>query len=152
MNVNSRIQKALWFLLVLCMVLQYVPMAGFAADGPEVVCICETDDENHATDCPLYSSTDAMAVPLEEMISGVCGDNLTWSLSNEGVLTISGTGDMWDYDLECYPSWASNKFSIKSCVIEEGVTTIGAFAFYDYTSLQNVEIANSVMFNLFILL
>ena len=30
--------------------------------------------------------------------SGTCGENLTWTLSDDGVLTISGTGEMEDYD------------------------------------------------------
>lgn len=30
--------------------------------------------------------------------SGVCGDNLTWTFSDDGTLTISGNGEMWDYD------------------------------------------------------
>jgi hypothetical protein len=29
--------------------------------------------------------------------SGTCGEHLTWTLSNDGTLTISGTGEMTDY-------------------------------------------------------
>ena len=74
--------------------------------------------------------------------SGTCGANLTWSLSN-GVLSISGTGDMYDYSMSS-PSWDTYSSSIHSVVIEEGVTRIGAFAFNYYTSLQNVTISNTV--------
>ncbi|MCR5617782.1 MAG: hypothetical protein K6F83_05800, partial [Clostridiales bacterium] len=36
----------------------------------------------------------------DEVASGSCGTNLTWSLNSSGTLTISGTGEMdnWDYD------------------------------------------------------
>lgn len=30
--------------------------------------------------------------------SGTCGDNVNWVLSDDGVLTISGTGDMSNYN------------------------------------------------------
>ena len=36
-------------------------------------------------------------LPARAAESGTCGDNLTWTLE-DGVLTISGTGEMWDYD------------------------------------------------------
>ena len=74
--------------------------------------------------------------------SGTCGARLTWNLSN-GVLTISGTGDMYDYSMSS-PSWDSYSSSINSVVIENGVTRIGAFAFNYYTSLQDVTISNTV--------
>lgn len=43
----------------------------------------------------------AMAVDAqaaEIMDSGACGDNLTWTLDYEGLLTISGTGEMYSYN------------------------------------------------------
>ena len=30
--------------------------------------------------------------------SGQCGENLTWTLTDSGAFTISGTGPMYDYD------------------------------------------------------
>ena len=74
--------------------------------------------------------------------SGTCGANLTWNLSN-GVLTINGTGDMYDYSMSS-PSWDAYSSSIYSVVVEDGVTRIGAFAFNYYTILQNVTISNTV--------
>lgn len=60
-------------------------------------------------------------------ISGTCGDNLTWTLDEGGTLTISGTGDMTDYNSSA--PWATIQGSIKAIVIEEGVTSIGDYAF-----------------------
>ena len=37
--------------------------------------------------------------------SGICGDNLTWILDDEGVLTISGAGNFGDYGLYCRLGW-----------------------------------------------
>ena len=75
--------------------------------------------------------------------SGTCGDNLTWDLT-DGVLTISGTGDMtnWDYDFNV--PWYSYHKSITSITIGNGVTSIGADAFDGCTGLTNVTIPNSV--------
>ena len=70
--------------------------------------------------------------------SGVCGDNVNWTLDNDGVLTISGTGDMYDYaypTLTTMPTIGSNATApwagkyIKKIIIEEGVTRIGNGAF-----------------------
>ena len=53
-------------------------------------------------------------------------DNLTWTLYNNGTLTISGSGAMQDYD---YNSPAFYNSNIKKVVIEDGVTSIGDNAF-----------------------
>ena len=79
--------------------------------------------------------------------SGTCGaqgDNLTWTLTCDSVLTISGTGAMADYEWNTGAAWYSNKESIKSVIIENGVTSIGVVAFKDCHVLLSVEIPNSV--------
>ena len=77
----------------------------------------------------------------EPVNSGTCGDGVTWAL-NEGVLTISGTGAMYDFD-ESAP-WDSQAGSITSLVIENGVTRIGNLTFDEYSSLATVSIPSSV--------
>ena len=77
----------------------------------------------------------ALTVPASAESSGTCGENLTWTLDDEGTLTISGTGEMSD----SYP-WRSQRDQIKAVVIEEGVTTIGRDAFNGYTNLASVEL------------
>lgn len=74
--------------------------------------------------------------------SGTCGKNLTWDLTN-GVLTISGTGSMANYNLGSAPwfSWHSN---IKTVDIQNGVTSIGSYAFFNCSSLTSVSIGDSV--------
>ena len=39
-----------------------------------------------------------IVVSAETVANGTCGDNLTWCLDEEGTLTISGVGYMYDYD------------------------------------------------------
>jgi len=71
-----------------------------------------------------------------------CGDNLTWKLS-DGVLTISGTGDMWDCDISPSP-WYNQVSSITSAKVSAGVTNIGFEAFYGCGALTSITIPDSV--------
>ena len=75
-----------------------------------------------------------------------CGENATWSLDEYGVLTISGTGDMYDFASRIYyeAPWNEFRSSIKKVVIEEGITNIGQNAFQDCYSATDLHIASSV--------
>ena len=52
---------------------------------------------------------------------------ITWTLSNDGTLTISGTGDMGYYEDNPAP-WKGQGI-IKKVIITNGVTSIGGYAF-----------------------
>ena len=71
-----------------------------------------------------------------EESSGSCGENLTWTLDADGTLTISGTGEMEEYDWSESPFYKNDK--IKKVVIEEGVTTVSGNAFVECHSLTAV--------------
>ena len=75
--------------------------------------------------------------------SGTCGDNLTWELSKDGELIISGTGAMWNNDYNGSP-WYAHRGLVKSIVIENGVTSIGDNAFCGCYRFTSVIIPNSV--------
>lgn len=74
----------------------------------------------------------------ELVTSGRCGDNLTWKLEADGMLTISGTGEMYDGNSR----WGDHADKIKSVVIDNGVTSIGNEAFYSCDSLEGVYITD----------
>lgn len=78
-----------------------------------------------------------------EIFSGSCGDNLTWTLDNSGTLIISGTGEMKDYNSFDEP-WFFKNESISNVVIENGVTSIGNFAFGWLYNLKSIDVPPSV--------
>ena len=76
--------------------------------------------------------------------SGACGDNVTWTLDDSGTLTISGTGDMKLKQDAAGSVQPWDRESIKSVVVENGVTSITNDAFSKCTNLTNVYISNTV--------
>jgi len=81
--------------------------------------------------------------------SGSCGQSVTWSLSEDGVLTISGNGPMADYGSSATTPWADyvsgkDGLRITAVVIESGVTSVGKYAFASCRRLSSVSIASGV--------
>ncbi len=73
--------------------------------------------------------------------SGECGDNVTWSLE-DGVLTISGTGEM-NYSTYSAP-WFNYYDIITEIVIGNGVTDISSTAFFGCEGVTSITIPDSV--------
>ena len=71
-------------------------------------------------------------------------DNLTWKLYEDGTLTISGTGAMKDYNSTDNPSPAYKNLNVKKVVIEDGVTSIGKYAFWYCSNLTSITIPDGV--------
>ena len=71
--------------------------------------------------------------------------DVTWKLSDDGTLTISGT-DMPDYyySYKSKAPWLPQKDKIKKVVINNGVTNIGSAAFFGCSNLTSISIPNSV--------
>jgi len=75
-----------------------------------------------------------MAATVEEQ--GDCGDDATYVLDSDGVLTISGTGNV-------YSQMFMSKDSIKKVVIEDGIEAIGSMCFYNCPEIEEVIIPSS---------
>ncbi len=86
----------------------------------------------------------ALPVHAEIINSGACGENLTWTLDDSGNLTISGTGEMWNYDSFNRASWESLRSSITSVLIENGVTSLDAIALDRCKNLTKITIPGSL--------
>ena len=92
------------------------------------------------------SIPDRMNVHFKDNIydSGSCGENVTWTLTADGTLTISGTGAMTDYTYDSRSPWYSCRTHIKRVVMQQGVTSIGDHAFWDCSGLTSVTIPDGV--------
>ena len=67
-----------------------------------------------------------------------CGESLTWNLDEIGILTISGTGDMYNYS-SAYPApWSAKNNDISEIIVLDGVTSIGNNAFHSCSTLSMV--------------
>ena len=83
--------------------------------------------------------------------SGTCGKNVNYELYDDYTLRIFGKGAMYNYNyiyslqrLYSDAPWSSWDSKIKSVVIEDGVTRIGAYTFCFFSSLTEVNIPNTV--------
>ena len=88
--------------------------------------------------CMLFTCITPAVMAADAKASGTCGDNITWVLDNDGVLTISGTGAMADYATTSEIPWYSYKADITKIVVEDGVTHIGSRAFRDTAAVEAV--------------
>lgn len=85
------------------------------------------------TPTPVPTTTPAV------LLFGDCGEGLKWVLSGEGVLTITGTGAMTDYEAGTAP-WYDLAAEIRAVNVGEGVISLGENAFSDCTNIQTVSL------------
>lgn len=85
---------------------------------------------------------------LAETKNYQCGENCTATLDESGVLHVSGTGEMYDYDMNTrYETpWYNDLWNINSIVIEDGITRIGVHSFFGGGTIENVEISDTVQY------
>lgn len=105
----------------------------------------------------LVFALSVTAFAAETVASGYCGGegdgtNLSWTLDSNGVLTISGTGTMKDfgytytgngYETVSAP-WMSHEENIRKIIIEDGVSSIGEYAFNGLRYIENLILSGSV--------
>ena len=97
--------------------------------------------------CSTCSEKETKSIPqltIEEITSGTCGDQLTWTLDETGTLTISGTGAMTNYDEWNAAPWATLEDRIKYVVVADGVISVGDEAFYGLSNVTTATIGNDV--------
>lgn len=101
----------------------------------------ESDKDDEKGDEKDDNKDEKPEPPAEDPNTGMCGENLTWELLENGVLTIRGRGRMDDYE-EAKTPW--NVQNVKDVVVEEGVTSIGNNAFKGCVELKEIQLPESV--------
>ena len=71
------------------------------------------------------------------------GNNFSWTLDEMGTLTISGTGEMPNWNEGDAP-WFDDRDNIFEVIVESGVTSIGDYAFFECTWLRTAHLPESV--------
>ncbi|MBR5513797.1 MAG: leucine-rich repeat protein, partial [Ruminococcus sp.] len=74
------------------------------------------------------------------VIEGELGDNLTWTIYDDGTIFIYGEGEMPEYEAGNYP-WSDYSDFIKNVELGTEVTSIGAYAFYNCANLESIHLA-----------
>ena len=83
-------------------------------------------------------------------ITWVCdnqvGDNVTWTLSSDGKLTLTGSGATWSYSYnDQHPGFYYSQMSVKSISVDAGVTSLGDYLFYRMQRATSCTLPNSLM-------
>ena len=95
---------------------------------------------NKGKAAPAASSSSEAAI----IASGKCGDGISWSLDENGVLWLSGEGKMDDYESADVSPWAKKRGRIVEVNFENGITTVGGYAFRNCSRLQKVTLPSSL--------
>ena len=136
--------------------INYSSINEYTYDENDLIVSCRSYTDNNDGAQPNYTTTtyyytthniaeDGTIINSCTTASGTCGaqgDNLTWELSCDSVLTISGTGEMQDYSSQA--PWYENRKAIKSVIIEEGATNVGSRVFANCINLTSIIIPSSV--------
>ena len=96
-------------------------------------------DNEALTDATIHCAAEETIVA-----GGNCGEALTWSLLESGLLCIQGSGSMPDYSAEDPAPWQTYSGSISKVAIYSGVTDVGAYAFAECEALTGAVIPDTV--------
>lgn len=75
-------------------------------------------------------------VPIEP---GKCGENISWSLSEKGVLHLEGSGDMYEY---AKSPWDAEL--VRSAVVDEGITSLSPYVFQNAVNMTEVSLPSTI--------
>lgn len=105
-----------------------------------------SENENLTNGNIMFNSTPEKAPDVLD--SGKCGENAYWTLFagkyNHGILSITGEGATDDYYGETYPEWQEHLDCINTVIIDEGITYIGAYSFWNAKEISTFVIPSTV--------
>lgn len=123
---------AVWF-LVLILILSFGACSS-----------AETNEENTSSQTQSANDINSAQNSAHTIIAqGTYGDNITWTFG-EGILTISGTGDMANHDINDVLPWNDYIEDTEQVIIEDGIASVGEFIFMDNESITQLTLGDSV--------
>lgn len=126
-------RRILSLVMIMVLLLTCLPVGPVSAVDP--------DGNTGTTDSPFGPDFD-WEQSGTVIASGKCGASVSWKFDDQGTLMISGTGTMWDYDPDFLAPWYNK--TVKTVIVEAGVTSVGAYAFYQCTELERVAVGKNV--------
>ncbi|MCR5781557.1 MAG: leucine-rich repeat protein [Clostridia bacterium] len=97
---------------------------------------------NVCPDCGDVSYTGFTFCP-GSTANGVIDDAFAWQIV-DGTLSIYGHGDLPDYSADTLPPWNAYKDDITALVINDGVTAVGAYNFYDLDKMAAMTLTDGI--------
>ena len=91
---------------------------------------------------------DVQAWGQTTLASGTCGaegdgSNITWTLTSDSTLTISGTGAVANFTITKQP-WQDHLAAIRTAVVQEGVTSVGNYFLYGCSNLASIDLPDGL--------
>ena len=91
----------------------------------------------------LLLTTLSLCVYAANIAEGKAED-VSWSISDSGTLTVSGEGTIPNYTRSVVAPWNSYAKQIRKIVVADGITSVGDYAFYNLSKATSIELASSV--------
>lgn len=73
--------------------------------------------------------------------TGRCGNSIKWTLDDSGNLTLSGSGEMWNYGYDDSPF---KDYEIRKATVKYGITSIGESAFLGCRGMTELTLPNGM--------
>lgn len=108
--------------------------------------VVELEDPVPETTKPINPSTTPTAPPQPLIVAkGTCGENISWTLNTIGVLELSGSGKMNDFDCNNSP-WIGYKDKITEITVSEGITNISEYSFAFLSRVNHVSLPSTITY------
>lgn len=117
--------------------------------GAKAVQLSKLNSTESLANSSAITANTTSALDKSTSLKQKCGDNAYWQLDN-GVLTISGTGEMYNQKnniiFSAFPDDNSINISqsIQTIIIENGITKIGEYAFVGMKNVKTISIPKTV--------
>lgn len=127
-----------------------IPLLGHSwDDGVVTAAPTDTDPGKITYTCTRCHETLTEIIPAagntdtDIVAHGTCGETVLWKITKEGNLILFGTGEMSDFTDPHKVPWNNNKDSVKSIELQEGITSIGKYAFCT-TKAEHVSLPSTL--------